>query len=87
MYFLGRETSKIDNKYTIWGRRRLDQQGFPRWRASRIQEKVDIASYSYEKAPEWIFLLFKEESGKFLPEARFLFFFLWINSQKKIWII
>ena len=80
MYFLGRETSKIDIEYTIWGRRRLDQQGFPRWRAPRIHEKIDIASYPSEKAPEWIFLLFKEESEKFLPKARFLYFFFWINS-------
>ena len=80
IYFVARKPSKIDIEYTLWGRRRLDQQGFPRCRAPYIQEKVDIASYSSEKAPEWNFLRFKEESEKFLPEAHFLYFFSWIIS-------
>ena len=87
MYFIARKTSKIDNEYTLWGRRRLDQQGFPQWRAPPIQEKIDIASYSSEKAPEWNVLLFKEESENFLPEARFLYSFSWIISLKNISMI
>ena len=49
VYFVARKTSKIDIEYTLWGRRRLDQ-GFPQWGAPPIQEKIDIASYSSEKA-------------------------------------
>ena len=52
MYFLGRKASKSDIEYILWGRRRLDQQGFPRWRVPLILEKIDIASYSSEKVPE-----------------------------------
>ena len=36
IYFVARKTSKFDIEYTLWGRRRLGQQGFPRWRAPPI---------------------------------------------------
>ena len=80
MYFVGRKTSKIDIEYTFLGRRRLDQQGFPRWRAPPIQEKIDIAFFSSEKVPQWNFYLLKRNLKNVLPKARFLYFFSWIMS-------